>query len=91
MLFQIVMWLEEDGTWLVIHRNGSFHQNEVSYLWYIYLHCWSVADPIFPRGARAKSLGGVGGGASTYDFPKFPQKLHLIATTRWKSFKKMEG
>ena len=33
-----------------------------------------VADPGFPRGGGANSPGG----APTYDFAKFPQKLHEI-------------
>ena len=36
----------------------------------------SVADPGFPRGGGANSPGG--GGAPTYDFAKFSQKLHEI-------------
>ena len=35
---------------------------------------WSVADPGFPRGGGANSPGG----APTYDFAKFSQKLHEI-------------
>ena len=34
----------------------------------------AVADPGFPRGGGANSPGG----APTYDFAKFPQKLHEI-------------
>ena len=34
-----------------------------------------VTDPGFPRGGGANSRGG---GAPTYDFAKFPQKLHGI-------------
>ena len=33
-----------------------------------------MADPGFPRGGGANSPGG----APTYDFAKFPQKLHEI-------------
>ena len=35
----------------------------------------SVAVPGFPQGGEANSLGG---GAPTYDFAKFSQKLHEI-------------
>ena len=35
----------------------------------------SVADPGFPRGGGANSRGG---GAPTYDFAKYSQKLHEI-------------
>ena len=35
----------------------------------------AVADPGFPGGGGANSPGG---GAPTYDFAKFPQKLHEI-------------
>ena len=35
-----------------------------------------MADPGFPRGGGANSPGG--GGAPTYDFAKFSQKLHEI-------------
>ena len=35
-----------------------------------------MADPGFPRGGGANS----GGGAPTYDFAKFSQKLHEIET-----------
>ena len=89
MLFQIVMWLEEDGTWLVFHRNGSFHQNEVSHLWYIYLHRWSVVDRRFLRGGGAKSLGGVGGYQHTI-LPNFPKnciklpQLDGIRSRKWR-------
>ena len=39
------------------------------------LYTWTtVADPGFPRGGGANSPGG----ASTYDFAKFSQKLHEI-------------
>ena len=37
----------------------------------------TVADPGFPRGGGTNCPGG-GGGAPTYDFAKFPQKLHEI-------------
>ena len=40
----------------------------------VLLH-YSVADPGFPRGGGANSPGG---GAPTYDFAKFSQKLHEI-------------
>ena len=88
MLFEIVIWLEEDGTWLVIHRNGSFHQNAVSPLWYSYLHRWSVADARFPRGAGTNFLGG--GGYQHTILPNFPKtcikllKLDGSRSRKWR-------
>ena len=44
----------------------------------------AVADPGFPRGGAANSLGG--GVVPTYDFAKFSQKLHEIEriwTPKW--------
>ena len=38
----------------------------------------SVADPGFPRGGGTNSPRGGGGGAPTYHFAKFSQKLHEI-------------
>ena len=37
MWFEIVISLEEDRTGLLMHRNWSFHQNQVSPLSYIYI------------------------------------------------------
>ena len=66
MWLEIVIWLEEDGTALLIHRNRFFHQNELSPLWYIYItDQWRIHD--FPEE-----------GPLRYDFAKFSQKLHEI-------------
>ena len=43
-------------------------------------HKLSVGDPGFPRGGGANSQGG--GGAPTYNFAKFSQKLHEIEWIR---------
>ena len=33
MSFQIIISLEKEGTGLLVHRNGSFHRNQLSSLW----------------------------------------------------------
>ena len=54
--------------------NGALY-TMLKYIWLIATPSTTVADPGFPRGGGANSLGG---GAPTYDFAKISHKLHEI-------------
>ena len=104
MWIEIVIWLEEYGTWLVIHRNGSFHQNEVSPLWYIYIaDQWRIQDlpkdgvPSFPK--NCMKLLQLDGSHSKKWRDRWRAKWKTVYTFRWwtvasdrcASFKQIDG
>ena len=57
-----------------MERSQSASIRNVRQVLSLTLHSLTVADPGFPQGGGANSPGG----APTYDFAKFPQKLHEI-------------
>ena len=62
-------WIQWIQDFLERDTNLLFGKNFLKTSWK------SVADPEFPRGGGANPRGG---GAPTYDFAKFSQKLHEI-------------